>query len=183
MSEEISALLDGELPEREGFEQIDLMNGNPEGLRVWETYGLIGDVLRGHTHAGCASRVCSRIAVEPVVVSTIYHSAQRWPSDNAGQKWFVMSAAAVISAITFVAWVSLPMMAGTNQDKIVRAPSSVETARTSIASGSSPDSTAASTQQVGGYIMAHQQFSPSNSIQGAATYVRLVSEDVAGVSR
>lgn len=181
MSEEISALLDGELPEREGLDQIDLMNGNPERLQVWETYGLIGDVLRGHTHAGCASRARSRIASEPAMVSTAYHSMHRRPSDNPGQKWFVMSAAAVVSAIAFVAWVSLPMMAGTNQDRLVRAPSA-ETERTGIASGESPESAAASTQQVGGYIMAHQQFSPSNSIQGAATYVRLASEDVAGVS-
>lgn len=181
MSEEISALLDGELPEREGFEQIDRLIDNPERQRIWETYGLIGDVMRGHTHAGCASRVCSRIAAEPPMVSPQYRSMRRSSSANAGQKWFVMSAAAVISAIAFVAWVSLPMMTGANQDQIARSAQSGTAAV--VAAEAQPDAASTSSQEVGGYIMAHQQFSPSNSIQGVATYVRLVSEDVAGASR
>lgn len=181
MSEEISALLDGELPEREGFEQIDGMSGNSEHHRTWETYGLIGDVLRGHTHAGCAARVRSRIADEPAVISSTYRSVRPRPSVSAGQNWFVMSAAAVISAIAFVAWVSLPMMAEPNQDRIARiAPAGPATANVA---GARPAAVAAASQEVGGYIMAHQQFSPSNSIQGVTSSVRLVAEDVAGASR
>ena len=182
MSEDISALLDGELPEREGFRQIDCMNGNPEHLRTWETYGLIGDVLRGHMHAGCAARVSARLAEEPVVISPTYRSARRRASGGAGQSWFVMSAAAVVAAIAFVAWVSLPMMAEPQQDRIARTPPA-GTATVSVVSGTRNDEATAASQQVGGYIMAHQQFSPSNSIQGVTTYVRLVSEDVAGASR
>ncbi len=181
MSEEISALLDGELLEREGFEQIDCMNGNPERQRIWETYSLIGDVLRGHTHAGCAARVYSRIAAEPVVVAPQYWSIHRSSSGSADQKWFVMSAAAVISAIAFVTWVSLPMMTIPNQGQIAR--SAQPGTEAVVAAEVQPEAASTSSQEVGGYIMAHQQFSPSNSIQGVATYVRLVSEEVAGASR
>jgi sigma-E factor negative regulatory protein RseA len=182
MSEEISALLDGALPEREGFEQIDFLNGDRERQRTWETYGLIGDVLRGHIHAGCASRVSSRIAVEPIVISPRYRSSRHWSPGSAGQKWFAMSAAAVIAAVVFVAWVSLPRMTTPNQDQIARVPSDA-VAPVGVMSDFQPVAASAASQWVGGYIMAHQQFSPSNSLQGVSTYVRLVSEDVTGVSR
>jgi negative regulator of sigma E activity len=184
MSEKISALIDGELTDREGFEQIDLLKGSEDACRTWETYGLIGDVLRGLDHPGYASRVSSRIATEPVVVAFTHGFATRrtGPGEAAGQKWFLLSAAAVVSAIAFVAWVALPMMANSSADQMARN----ATGGTVVASRNTevraPDGDAAS-QDVGGYLMAHQQFSPANAMQGVAPYVRLVSEDVDGAGR
>ena len=184
MSERISALIDGELPDREGFEQIALLKDSEDGCRVWETYGLIGDVLRGLDHPGYSSRVALRIAREPIAIGSARSSLNhRFSSgDSAGQKWFLLSAAAVVSAIAFVAWVALPIMTHSGSDQIARSATGSTVVASAMPDVRPPDGVTAP-PGVDGYIMAHQQFSPANSMQGVAPYVRLVSEEAGGAGR
>ncbi|MGZ3362997.1 MAG: sigma-E factor negative regulatory protein [Xanthobacteraceae bacterium] len=67
--EYISALMDAEIPEAD-LELAMAALGGPEGERAWNSYHLIGDVLRAQASAdlspGFPERLAARLAAEPL---------------------------------------------------------------------------------------------------------------------
>lgn len=157
--EHISALMDGELFDDETDGLLDGIKRDSDAREKWFTYHLISDALRqfGRLHTDIVPNLHERLQAEPTVLA---------PRGVSGHKarWFALSAAASVMALTLVAWLSaqvgtetVPQMAAAQQF------SAIQTA--SFQGGSMPNS----------YLMAHQEFSPSTNVQGAASYMRAVA--------
>ena len=147
MKDRISALMDGELDERDASDTIDTLGRDREALQAWRTYHLISDAMR----------LSHRLAAEPGFA--LLRFAARPPLR------FALSLAASVAAVALVGW-----MAFAPQPEIAPAPVAqaqpAETKPTIV-----PLPAAAND-----YLLAHQGFSPRLSLQGMAPYVRTVSE-------
>jgi len=106
----ISAWIDSEADIRP--EDLD----TPYGRRVWDTYHLIGDVLRSEELAIQPSdflyaRISRAIDEEPPIVAPISHPIRRFA--RAG-----LSGVAVAAAVAAVAWVALPYFTAGTQSAV-----------------------------------------------------------------
>lgn len=159
MKQQISIMMDGELFDDEAEGLLDKLKRNPDAQEEWQIYHLIGDVLRqpDHVHADIGAEMRERLQIEPTVLA---------PRDTVGHKvrLFALSAAASVLALTLVAWLSVrvgsetpAMLTSVQQTGAVRA------ASFPVDHG------------LNDYLMAHQEFSPSTNVQGAASYIRTVA--------
>ncbi|OHC90779.1 MAG: anti-sigma factor [Sideroxydans sp. RIFOXYD2_FULL_59_7] len=155
MRQEISVLMDGEMFEDEAHVLLDKLKRLPETDRDWAAYHLIGDALRqpDHINRDFMAAFHERLQAEPTILAPRRRQQQRI-------KQYALSAAASVMALALVAWLSMqvgqepaPQMAGVQQQNMVR-----------------PVAFHASD-----YLMAHQEFSPSADVQGAATYIHSVA--------
>ena len=160
--EQTSALMDGELDARQAETEIARLKQDPEARSNWEMYHLIGGAMRGDrmVTGNVASRVSERLAEEPTVL------APRAKRPAPGVR-YVLSAAASLSAVALVAWVAFqsPVTPG-EQAAVV--PAVEPTPPTELVSVPSDG-------KVNDLLMAHQEFSPSTSLQGLAAYIRTIS--------
>lgn len=160
MKKDISAMMDGELFEDEAESLLNKLKKTPQEDREWLTYHLIGDALRQPDHVckDISASFHERLMAEPTVFAPRRRVSQK-------ARYFALSAAASVMALALVAWMS--MKAGTEQAPqiaSVQPQSDVRPASYSTGNG------------VNDYVMAHQEFSPSTGVQGAATYIHYVSE-------
>lgn len=155
MKQEISVLMDGEMFEDEAEVFLDRLKRHPEADRDWAEYHLIGDALRqpDHINRDFMAAFRERLQAEPTILAPRRRQQQRI-------KQYALSAAASVMALALVAWLSMqvgqepiPQMASVQQLNMVR-----------------PVAFHASD-----YLMAHQEFSPSADMQGAATYIHSVA--------
>jgi len=135
----VSAWMDGDGEIRP--EDLD----SPYGRQVWDTYHLIGDVLRSDELAVKPSdlfyaRLSKAIDAEPAIVAP---QRRAFSVARLG-----LSGAAVAAAIATVIWVALPELSG-------QAPENSQT----------PVLAAADQGQVDDYIEAHRQFAGANPIR------------------
>jgi sigma-E factor negative regulatory protein RseA len=84
MKDRISALMDGELGEREAADAIAALANDPQARDAWRTYHLIGDAMRE-----------GRSVVAP-----------RRPAANAPRWRVALPAMAVAAAVALVSWVA-----------------------------------------------------------------------------
>lgn len=157
MKQEISALMDGEMFEDQADAFLDKLKRHPEVRQDWESYHLIGDALRQPDHI-CKSFAKSfheRLQAEPTVFAPHNRTSQR-------ARNFALSAVASLMALALVAWLSLqvgsepaPQVATVQQNNI----SAIRPA----------------SAQADDYLMAHQEFSPSADVHGAASYIHAVA--------
>jgi sigma-E factor negative regulatory protein RseA len=162
MSEQISALMDGQLdgPECEGC--ISRLKTEAELRGVWDTYHLIGDALRGHTAGALPLSFRARLAAEPTVLAPQRKSVTH-------TRRFALSAAASAVAVAFVAWMAIPLFNNPQPNELASAPTVQTASAQAVAVPAAHD--------LGGYLQAHQRFSPASAMQGAAVYVRTVSSE------
>jgi sigma-E factor negative regulatory protein RseA len=167
MKQHISALMDGELFDDEAEAVIGKLKRNPDAQDDWLIYHLVGDALRqpDHVHADISMAVRERLQNEPTVLA---------PRSRAmhGARWFAVSAAASLMALSVVAWLSakvvpqgVPQQLAVMQDSGNMRPASLQTGLVPMQSRRS----------VSDYLMAHQEYSPSNNVQGAASYIHTVA--------
>lgn len=160
MKHEISALMDGELFEDDAELVLDRMKRDPRSRQDWMMYQLIGDALRqpDHVSPDVSAAFHERLAAEPTVF------APRSKANRQG-RYFAYSAAASVLALALVAWLS---------EQIGNEPAP------QIAAVKVPDAVRPANFNAGGnvedYLMAHQEVSPSANVQGAASYIRTVSD-------
>jgi sigma-E factor negative regulatory protein RseA len=109
MNERLSALMDGEL---DGLEaDLALRSLKQEDARGdWESWHLIGDVLRGDHGCSVAARVSQRLTEEPTVF------APR-PLLNQQARSVALSAAASVAAVAVVGYLALTTAGGQTQDR------------------------------------------------------------------
>lgn len=171
MKSKISALMDGELERHESGAVLEAMRGEGEARDTWQTFHLIGDSMREAPalSSGFAARTAARLAEEPTVL------APR-PRPFLGQRrWQALSAAASLAAVAFVLSVAFAP-----QDGATPATPAVPLAQTV------PQAEAARVlppDAANDYLLAHQAYSPRNSLQGMAPYVRTVSTEGLGGRR
>lgn len=160
MKHDISALMDGELFEDEAEALLNKLKKNPLQDREWLAYHLIGDALRQPDHIckDISAAFHERLLAEPTVFAPRRRVTQK-------ARYFALSAAASVMALALVAWMS--MQAGTEpapQLASVQPQTDVRPASYSTSNG------------VNDYVLAHQEFSPSTDVQGAASFIHYVSE-------
>jgi sigma-E factor negative regulatory protein RseA len=160
MKHDISAFMDGELFEDEAEALINKMKKNSQAQQEWGSYHLIGDVLRQPDHVckDISASFRERLQAEPTVFAPRRRVAKK-------AQYFALSAAASVMALALVAWLSIqvgtepaPQMASVQQQNSIR-PASFSSAN-----------------GVNDYLMAHQEFSPSTDVHGAASYIHTVTD-------
>jgi sigma-E factor negative regulatory protein RseA len=182
--DKISALMDGELDEQQAREQFARLNRDESLADSWHTFHRIGDALRGDRELSrdFNNGLAARLKDEPTVLAPRHSPVRRFAT-------YALSAAASLSAIALVGWVALGGDPQAPQPaQIAKAiPATVAPANPVV-----PVATLGPTPQLASvpndgtmneYLIAHQGFSPSTSIQGVAPYIRGVSATQLGESR
>ena len=158
MKQDISALMDSELFEDEAESLLGRIKSDPTVRKNWELYHLIGDVLRQpeHIHCDLSTKVRERLQDEPIVLAPGIRAVKQ------KMRTFVLSAAASLSAIGVVVWMSLQI-----SPEVVPQMAMQQTALrpVNMQTRTNPND----------YLIAHQEFSPSIEMSGGATYLRTVS--------
>jgi sigma-E factor negative regulatory protein RseA len=162
MKDRLSALMDGELDDRSAADVLQTLASDREAVETWRTYQLISDAMRQGTQLseGFTARVSARLAQEPTVLAP-----RRMQRES--RRWVALSAAASLAAVALVGW-----LAFAPQPQLIQPAQPV--AQAPVADPK-PNIVPLPTQ-ANDYLLAHQGFSPRNSLQGMAPYVRTVSE-------
>lgn len=167
MKSKISALMDGELGGHEAGPPLTALQSEGEARETWRTYHLISDALRGTRvlSEGVARRVARRLAEEPTVFAP--SSAEAAAPRRA--PWFALSAAASLAAVALVGWLAFaPQQGPAPAPQVAQAPKPAAARAKEAARVPLPVA-------ANDYLLAHQGYSPRNSLQGMAPYVRTVS--------
>ena len=190
--DKISALMDGELAGNEAVRVLLEMRKQQAMREAWTTYHLIGEALRRESCSDCAvlDPVAHRLQEEPTVV------APRRAPPETGRRWALPSLAAA-AAVAGVSWMALqrpqddlgPSFAPVGQMVVPAVGVSALPLQEYLqpvnlsSQTSSPPAIQLHAREIDAYLMAHQQFSPSTTLQGIATYARTVSPKVAEIER
>jgi sigma-E factor negative regulatory protein RseA len=161
MKQEISALMDSELFEDEAEGLLGRIKSDSTVRKDWEVYHLIGDVLRQPEHIQCnlSAKVRERLQDEPTVLSPRGHAVKQ------RVRAFVLSAAASLSAVGVVVWMTLQISPEV-APKMAMQQTALRPASVQIQTNSND------------YLMAHQEFSPSAVMTGSASYIRTASYQI-----
>jgi len=173
MTSKISAFMDGELAQHEAGAALESLRDEGAARDAWRSYHLIGDLMRDPNTlsrgfgAGFSSRVAERVAQEPTVLAP-----SRRRTEAARKPVWALSAAASLAAVALVGWVAFgpreePQLA-VSPPQVLVAQEAPQVAPPAAAND---------------YLLAHQGYSPRNSLQGAAPYVRTVSGNMRGPGR
>lgn len=165
--ERISAFVDGEVGESEATTQIRRMKEDPQLRAAWETYHLVGDTLRGEKiglSREFGAKLSTRLADEPTILAPRMRTPVR-----ASARRFALPVAASLGGVALVAWLAVfnnPF--APQKENLALKPQPPQAAQIQFAAN--PPS-----GEVNDYLLAHQQFSPSTTMRGVASYVRTVS--------
>ena len=182
MKEKVSALLDGALDEDASARMFESLKRAGALRREWESYCLIGDVLRDEDalSADFTRNVMRCLDEEPTVLA---------PSRQAvGAGWVrhFMPIAASVMGVAAVGWVAMTLNggAGDGMSRVaaVKAPA-VAVAAAPPAESVQRVSSAAGEPSDREYVFAHQAMAPSAAMPGVAMYVRTVSDTRAAGER
>ena len=165
----ISAFMDGETRRHEARQAILHLKQDQEYCESWNTFHLIGDVMRGDPllRDGFTVRLRSRLQQEPTVLAPRF--SWRKPPVR-----LLLSAAASLAGVAVILTLVLTDNPLQPQPQLAAVPKPETTGSTQTAALPQPVP-AANQSRVNEYLMAHQEFSPSTTLQGVAPYVRTVS--------
>jgi len=172
----LSALMDGELDDREAQSTMARLKSDVEFRSRWDEFHLVRDALHGEPvlSAGFGDRLSKRLADEPTVLAP-----RRLLPRTRRALTYAMSAAASIAAAALVLSVAMPQF-GSNTTNIETAADKVPTAGDKVitTAGGEPPTLPPSVPYDGRMnelLLAHEVFSPSTALQGIAPYMRTVS--------
>ena len=156
MKEHISALMDGELFDDEAEPLFGKLKRDSVAHEEWLQYHLISDALRqpDHVHADISATLRERLEAEPTVLAPHRRTSQK-------VRWFALSAAASVMALAIVAWLSVQVSPQAAPQIAMQ-----QSGNVNIRPGS---------MNMDDYLMAHQEYSPSASMEGMAPYIRTVA--------
>ena len=153
--EEISLLIDGEL-ESVRADAVVASLCRAEGVATWVCYHVIGDAVRGVASRGLDSkRFVELFAAEPTVLAP--------PRRSTAPHAIALALAATVAAVSVVGWVALTTMP---------APvAAIASARQAVGVRAADARPVVDNE----YVLVHQEYSPTNAIQGIGPYLRAVS--------
>jgi sigma-E factor negative regulatory protein RseA len=180
--ERISALMDGEIDHGEVAQVVRQVKDRSELKEAWSTYHLIGEAMRGErlTDSGVMQAVSASLAAEPTVLAPnrkFGESIRRLALPS-------MAAAAAVGTVTWVSLATYQPAATPNPVPLaeVIVPMTAMTEPAPLGSlvqaaslSSAPPQIQLPSRRIDAYLEAHQEFSPSRTIQGLASYARTVS--------
>ena len=158
MNQDISALMDSELFEDEAESLLGRIKSDAAAPKNWAVYHLIGDVLRQpeYIHCDLSAKIRERLEDEPTVLAPSGRTVKQ------KMRTVALSAAASLSAIGVVAWMTLQI-----SPEVAPQMAMQQTALRSVSMQT--------TISPNDYLIAHQEFSPSTDMRGGASYIRTVS--------
>ena len=164
--ENISALMDGELDDREAALECERLKDDPALRGTWHSFHLIGDSLRGERllSEGFSARLAQRLDREPTILAP-----RRLAARPTRFTTYALSAAASLAVVSVVGWMALSPsvpMGPITQRAPMKPPIIVDAPQVA---------TVSSDGRMNDYMLAHQGFSPSTTFQGLAPYIRSVS--------
>jgi sigma-E factor negative regulatory protein RseA len=164
--ERISALMDGELDGEDVLAELKRIKGDDDLMRSWETYHLIGDVLRTEKVLGApfGDRFRAALAQEPTVLAPRPMAAAR------KVRLYALSAAASVAGVAVVGWLAFMNHPASLDGGI--GPVALQSA--TPAAAVVPAATLADAS-VDEYLLAHRAYSPSAAIPVVAPYMRSVN--------
>ncbi len=160
MKQQISAFMDGELFDDEAEALLDDLKRDTQAHEPWQSYHLISDVLRqpDNLNVNITQAVAEWLQSEPTVLAP-----RRQAARNA--RWFALSAAASVLAMALVAWMSVQVATEpVPQLAMQQSPNAIR-----------PASLSSTNPPFNDYLIAHQEYSPSTDVRGAASYIRTVA--------
>ena len=167
MNEEVSALMDGQLGDEHSAGCMKRLKENPEARAAWNVYHLIGDTLRGHAALSLPSNFAQRLQDEPTVLAP----RPKLHRTNARTR-IALSAAAGISAVAFVGWMSYPFLGTTGGPDIAATPVLIQPVTAKAEAGTGAIVPVADLDD---YQLAHRHYSPGFGMTRVAPYARNVS--------
>ena len=167
----ISALMDGELDDREAQSTIVRLKDDSE-LRIrWDDFHLVRDALRGEPLLSSSfnEKLSKRLAGEPTVLAP-----RRLLPRTRRVTTYAMSAAASLAAAALVVSVALPPSTSTVANPNLVAKSAAPVASPEPMAPVIPASVPYD-GRMNEYLLAHERFSPSTALQGLGPYIRTVT--------
>lgn len=181
MKEKISTLMDGELHDESAANVIAELRRSGQLQDEWETYHLIGDILRSPATVSLdiTQRIARELEKEPVILAPRSRSGRQETEKKSGMP-SVFSVAASITAISAVAWVSLQTPEQTNPGSLHMAVADMPAIEEPIMKASySPAAPAVAMVEDDGqmddYLLAHEGFSHQMVAQGVSHYTHKVA--------
>lgn len=169
VDEQISALMDGELSERELPGVLESLRKNPELTGRWQRYHLVRDALHGtlseHVHVDLSARVRDALRDEPTVLAPPRRSwdFRPWLRQAAGMA--IAASVAAIAILTFqVMNDESPTLAAKEQatvEMVAHQPMQTD-------------------PRLDAYLVNHNEHSVSTGMHGMLPYVRIVSQGTKG---
>jgi sigma-E factor negative regulatory protein RseA len=165
MKSKISAMMDGELSDAELGDSLQALRTEAEALETWRRYHLISDALRDTQvlSSGFSERFAARLEQEPAILSPMAAPRAAEP----GRYRHALAIAAGVAGVALVGAIAYTQFPEGIQ--IAQAPSRAPAAQPEVARVALP-------REANDYLLAHQSYSPRNSLQGVAPYVRTVSD-------
>lgn len=181
MKEKMSALMDGELNDEIPANIIAQIRHSGHLQGEWETYHLIGDILRhpATTPLDISGRVARALEKEPAILAPRSRSDKQEAGKRSGMSP-VFAVAASITAVATVAWVSLQTTeqaaTGNRHMAVVERPM-MEEAITKVSFSQTTPAVAVTEDdgQIDDYLLAHEEFSHQMVAQGVSHYTRKVA--------
>lgn len=181
MKENVSALLDGALDEEASSRMLESLRRDGALRREWESYCLIGDVLRDENGLSpdFARNVMRSIEDEPTIV------APQRREVGSGLIRHLMPIAASVMGVAAVGWVAVTLNgSGPDMERIAAAKVQQPVALVSAPADTAARATGAPAESSEReYLFAHQAMAPSAAMPGVALYVRTVSDSRAAGQR
>ena len=177
MKSKISALMDGELDQRDVSNIIEAIRKDDDLQGEWETYHLIGDTLRQSSKLSMniSSGVSQRLKAEPTVLSPNISNLEK----KLKRKVYAFSVAASVIAMAS-AWLAMQNLHEPQQiimaeqpnynHNLSIAPIPVSSSLPAIHNYSHPPI------EINDYLFVHREFSPGVTMRGQVTNVNSVTE-------
>ena len=182
---DLSELMDGELDGARAEREIIRLKSDGQSHEAWDTYHLIGDVMRGtavNARKAAPSfglRFNEQLALEPTVLAPV-RILDRQPARGLSRKFqsYALSAAASVAAVAVVGWVAVnTLKPEATPGQLAQAPlvQSQPQLQSFQPQAQALVPVAAPVEHIHQYLLAHQGISPTTAIQGVAPYIRTVS--------
>lgn len=162
----ISAFMDGETSPIEAHQAILRLKQNDSCCETWKIFHLIGDVIRGDPvlRDDFSVRIRNCLQQEPTALAPRFS----WRKTTR----LALSAAASLAAVAVILTLVLADNPLKPQSPLAVAPKpEIQSTQTAALPQPVP---AAHQRRVNEYLMAHQGFSPSTTLQGLVLYARTV---------
>jgi sigma-E factor negative regulatory protein RseA len=184
MSEQLSALMDGELTPDEMARQISDLKNDSALNQTWVAYHVLGDALRKSPQLSIdfTAKLARQLTGEATVLAPQRKSQLSTPR-------YAMPLAASVAAVSLVGVLAWQMVRVNQVDApialaAVPAATPQQVADTKLKAAPPTQVVAAKNHETvqfsrvvsNSYLLAHQEFSPSYAMEGIPAYVRAVSE-------
>ncbi|MCL2658375.1 MAG: sigma-E factor negative regulatory protein [Betaproteobacteria bacterium] len=176
MKEQVSALMDGELTDSEQAEVLGAIKAGSAVRADWQTYYLVGEVLRGETgHVrDITASVMAAISKEPTVIAV--NPPHYGDARNDAYWRRILPIAAVFFGVAVLAWIGWPR-GQVDAPGLLASSQGFSTLgnQTQIASALPSDA-----EMDRAYLLAHHGYADAQAMPGVGYYMRTVVEPSLG---